>query len=465
MANVLHAPGSVRVSQLSNACKISPHRSYKAERKVIEYLEFKGYLHVYRAPSNIALKAIKDQGQDVTMHYEDGNRRQSCIWLSDAGREYLGNIQVQERLVVRRKKIKATKTTKKRYDYYPFQKSEATRVKQYEELLTDLNNLMSGHVLQYVGKDDDGKDKLVTFTNDTKIVFTGTDKNLITTNAIQGGRYISLVSSLYKPYRKTTTIDGRPTVEADYKCCLPSIMFGRLKVDLLALEHDLYYVPDEIDCDDIRTLVKAIVVAMLGVTSKYGLKLALDKKLKDYENKNIVNDYIVERFFPIGFTSRDIYRVAGKIITRYESLADIKELNRYLFNHKDWLATNILQGIEAKIATAIVKDFVSKEKPILAIHDSFRILAEDEELLVDLMNKHFTGFVGMPPLGITVTEPRGKIVFTGCQKAMIAWKMTRTVLKTVSRTTWIGHSWTRIVQNFLIALNGNLSDTDTANIY
>ena len=104
---------------------------------------------------------------------------------------------------------------------------------------TDLNNLMSGHVLQYVGKDDDGKDKLVTFTNDTKIVFTGTDKNLITTNAIQGGRYISLVSSLYKPYRKTTTIDGRPTVEADYKCCLPSIMFGRLKVDLLALEHDL----------------------------------------------------------------------------------------------------------------------------------------------------------------------------------------------------------------------------------
>ena len=184
---------------------------------------------------------------------------------------------------------------------------------------------------------------------------------------------------------------------------------------------------------------------MLGVTSKYGLKLALDKKLKDYENKNIVNDYIVERFFPIGFTSRDIYRVAGKIITRYESLADIKELNRYLFNHKDWLATNILQGIEAKIATAIVKDFVSKEKPILAIHDSFRILAEDETVGGSYEQTLYWFCWYASPWDNRNKSQVGKIVFTGCQKAMIAWKMTRTVLKTVSRTTWIGHSWTRIV--------------------
>jgi hypothetical protein len=33
------------------------------------------------------------------------------------------------------------------------------------------------------------------------------------------------------------------------------------------------------------------------------------------------------------------------------------------------------------------------------------VLAEEEELLVDLMNKYFIEFVGMSPLGITVTEP------------------------------------------------------------
>lgn len=401
LANLLHANGAVRID-FSNRYKVSPHRSYTAERKVIVWLESKEYIHLYKAPSNPALKALKDQGQDVTMHYENGIRRQSCIWLSDAGKQYLGNIQVQEMLVVRRKHIKATKKAKERYDYYPFLKSEVARVKQYEELLADLNQLMSGHVLQYVGKDDDGNDKLVTFTNDTRIVFTGTDKNLITNTAVQGGRYISPVSSLYKPYRKTTTINGRSTVEADFKCCLPSIMFGLLKVDLLALERDLYYVSGEIDCEDLRMLVKAIVVAMLGTTSKYGLKLALDKKLRDYETKQIVNGYVVERFFPIAFTIEDIRRVAGKIIARYEALGDV---NTILFKGKDSLATNRLQAIEAKIATAVIRDFVSKGKPILAIHDSFRVLEEDKELLVDLMNKYFIRFVGMPPFGITVTEP------------------------------------------------------------
>ena len=401
LVNLLHANGAVRID-FSNRYKVSPHRSYTAERKVIEWLRSKEYIHLHKALSYVALKALKDQGKDVGMHYEDGIRRQSCIWLSDAGKQYLGNTLVQERLVIKRKKVKATKTTKKRYDYYRFQKSEAPKVKQYEDLLTDLNKLMSGHVLQYVGKDDDGKDKLVTFSNDTKIVFTGTDKNLITTAAIQGGRYISPVSSLYKPYRKTTTIDGMPTVEADYKCCLPSIMFGLLKVDLSALERDLYYVSGEIDCEDLRTLVKTIVVAMLGVPSKYALKLSLGKKIRDYENKNVVDGHVVERFFPIGFTSKDIYRVAGKIIARYEALGDV---NTILFMSKDSLATNRLQAREAKIATEIIKDFVSKGKPILCIHDSFRVLTEDEELLVDLMEQYFITFVGMPPLGITVTEP------------------------------------------------------------
>lgn len=396
VANLVYHEGSVLIEHFSNRYKVSSYRSYKTERRVIKLLKMLGYVDYYKALSNKALKDLEDSGQDVSMHKENGKNKRSRMWLTEKGREYFAHVSADLRLVTRRKKRKGAKKNKKEYDYFPFQEDELAVVEKYENLLVNLNEIMSQHQLHYV---DAKTGEIEEFQNDARIIFSGDDSNKIHTSLRRGGRYVSNVAYMWRHNRKSVTIDGKRTVEIDLSCSLPSIMFGKFGVGLSALENDLYHVPGEENCEYMRDLAKTIVVTMLGVTSEYTLKESVKKKFNRFHNgETDVDGHPIERFFPQGFEIEDINRVIGKILKRYRTLCP--KVDNILFK-KD-LATNILQGIEARIATAIINTFVQKGKPILCIHDSFRVLEEDEELLTKLMNEAYFAEVGMPPLGLKV---------------------------------------------------------------
>ena len=379
--------------------EVSPLRSLKAERKVIEELYTLGLVDIYRAPSNRDFAKMKAAGRDISEHLQsNGKRRLSEMCLTDKGKLFFAGVTATLQLVTRRKKIEATKSTRKRYDYFPFQKDELQELGKYKNFLTKLNKVMEKHTFSYT---DFETGETVEFNNDYRIIFSGNQQNKIYDHRRRGGRFVSTVSYMWKQNRKSVLIDGQNTIEIDYKCCLPSIMFGKFKVDLSGLENDLYYVPDEENCEYMRLVAKKIVVCALGTTSEYTLKLAVDDKYYRYKNNlNDADGYPVERFFPENFTLDDIERVIGKILKRYRELCP--RVDKILFK-KD-LATNILQGVEARIATRIMNQFVSQGKPILCIHDSFRVLEEDEDLLYKLMQESYFAEVGMNPLGLKVVR-------------------------------------------------------------
>lgn len=395
VANLVFHEDSILIEHFSNRYKVSPHRSFKTERRVILLLKELGYLNVYRGLSNKALNDLRVSGQDVSMHIENGKNRLSSMWLTDKGKEYFTGVDASLELVTRRKKIKATKTNKKRYEYFPFQADEFEDVEKYEDFLIKLNDLMSKYTFRYVAAKTG---EIIEFKNDYRVIFSGNESNKIYDYTRRGGRFVSEVSYMWKQNRLSITINGKRTLEIDYKCSLPSIMFGKFGIDLSALNNDLYSVPGENNCEYMRQLAKTIVVCMLGVTSEYTLELSLRKKFEGYKKGYLENDYPIERFFPENFEFEDIKRVAKIIIERYRRLCP--KVDDILF--KTDLATNILQGIEARIATRIMNKFVQMDKPILCIHDSFRVLEEDEGLLYKLMKEVYIGEVGMKPLGLKI---------------------------------------------------------------
>lgn len=396
IANLNFYKDSILIEHFSNRYKVSPHRSFKTERKVIERLHALGYVEYYRALSNVEFKKLKDSGHDMSEHIENGKHRLSEMWLTDKGKSFFSGVKTGVQLVTRRTRMKQLEDGKSKVYYcHPFREDEFEVLQKYEALLTNLNGMMRKYKLQYV---DAETVKIVEFNNDCRIIFTGNESNKIYKHTRRGGRFVSKVAYLWKKHRQSTTIDGKGTVEIDYMCSLVSIMFGMFKVDLSTLEHDLYYVPGEENCPYMRLLAKTIVVCMLGVANEYTLELALSNKFYRYQNGLKEDGYPVERFFPENFEFEDIKRVIGKILHRYRQLCP--RVDKILFK-KD-LATNILQGIEARIATRIMIYFVQIGKPILCIHDSFRVLEEDEDLLYKLMKESYFAEVGMNPLGLKV---------------------------------------------------------------
>lgn len=397
VANLVHyRESSVHFEHFSNRYKVSPHRSFKTERRFIELLKSFGYLDYYRALSNKEFKKLKDSGHDMSEHMENGKHRLSSMWLTDKGKDYFSGVVAGLQLITRRRKRKITKKKRREYDYFPFQEDELEELQKYALLLLKYNEMMSNLKLQYV---DAETGEIVEFDNDCRIIFTGDTTNKIYDHRRRGGRYVSAVSYMWKQNRLSITIDGKRTVEIDYKCCLPSILFGKFKVGISGLEHDLYYVPGEQNCDYMRQLAKTIVVCMLGVQNEYRLKLALKKKFDGFHKcESDVDGHPIERFFPENFEFEDIERVIDTILERYRSLC--LNVDKALFQKE--LATNIMQGIEARIATRIMVRFVQAGKPILCIHDSFRVLEDDEDLLYSLMEESYRAEVGMPPLGLKI---------------------------------------------------------------
>lgn len=380
-------------------------RSLYYEKKVIDDLESKGYISVDIGLSNKAVKELELAGQDVSKYKINGvsgRNKGTTISLTDKGKEYFKDVVVFSDLISKREKI-----GKNNYREVLFQSDETPMLEYLKELMQNLNSITNKHTLTYV--DAQMKDTHI-FTNNSRIIYTGNESNAIHNIGARGGRIYSNVSYMWKQNRQSVLIDGKATVELDFKCSLPSILATKLhNFDLSLLKkagRDLYYVPneninnvkDQIDKNSLRDLAKMIVVCITSVKSEESLVRTLKYKFDGYHKGYYENGSLMERFFPKSFDLDDIFRVKNKILKRLRMF--LPNIDRDIF--QDDLVSNKLQGIEARVAMRIVRDFVAENKSILCIYDSFRVLEADEDFLRDTMTKAYIAEVGKAPLGITV---------------------------------------------------------------
>jgi len=403
ISNLVYSQTDI-VYKFSKDRKNPPGRSLHFEKKTIDDFESKGYISVDKGLSNKAVKELEAAGQDVSKYKINGvsgRNKGTMISLTDKGKEYFKEIIVFTDLVTKREKIE-----KGKYREILFQLDETPMIEYLKKLMQDFNSIIRKHTLTYV--DAQTKETHI-FTNNSRIIYTGNESNTIHNDGARGGRIYSNVSYMWKKNRRSVLIDGKATVELDFKCSLPSILAAKLhNFDLSLLKksgRDLYYVPDENinveknqqDKEDLRDLAKKIVVCIISVKSEESLERTLRYKFDGYHKGYYENGSLMERFFPESFNLDDVMRVKDKVLDRLRKM--LPNLDRDIF--REDLVSNKLQGIEARIAMRIVRDFVAENKAILCIYDSFRVLESDEDFLRESMEKAYIAEVGKAPLGIT----------------------------------------------------------------
>lgn len=180
----------------------------------------------------------------------------------------------------------------------------------------------------------------------------------------QGGRFYGGWWQHARRYlRPFITINGKPTVEADYKGLHPAILFANAKLDIPPDPYSL--VPGVVENEALREHAKTTFLAMLNA----------DKNTK--EPSNFDSD-------AFGITA-DAFR--QRVKNAFPMLEGVfgTGIGRYL------------QYEDSVMAERVMLHFLEKGVPVLPVHDSFIIAADHEDELVRVMQEVFYERYGQKP--------------------------------------------------------------------
>lgn len=183
-------------------------------------------------------------------------------------------------------------------------------------------------------------------------------------NFEQGGRFYGGWWQHAKRYlRPFITIDGQPTVEADFKGLHPAILFAKAKLDI---PPDPYaFVPGIADNETLRDHAKTTFLALLNADST-------TKEPRNFDSAahGMTADAFRQRVknaFPM------LPGVFGTGIGRY------------------------LQREDSDMAEQVMLHFADKGVPVLPVHDSFIITADHKDELVRVIQSVFHERYGQKP--------------------------------------------------------------------
>jgi len=175
-----------------------------------------------------------------------------------------------------------------------------------------------------------------------------------------GGRLYSSLSSISKNERRSLRIDGEPTVELDYGSLHLRLMYSEASV--IAPDSDLYTISTYP-----REIMKMVALRVANCQSR---NAALHSIVLEGHSKE----------------------TADEMLTSFEkahsAIAD-------QFYSEFW---RIGMFIESCIGIAVMTHFAKSGKPIINIHDGFRVKAEDEQLLRQCMNQYYIREVSQRPV-------------------------------------------------------------------
>lgn len=208
----------------------------------------------------------------------------------------------------------------------------------------------------------------VRLNTDLYAVFNNSSWNL-------GGRLYTCkdgYQSLAKEDRPHICINHEQTVELDYSAMQPRLLYAMEKIPY-PLDADPY--TDVIsDFPELRPFSKQLLLALLNAKS-------LDKAIAS-GNYNIHKDFeLYQTIKTIGTTAAELvkrFKKAHPEIAKYFGTAIGLELMRQ----------------DARIALEVVKQFTSRDIPLLAIHDSFIVQKRWEDELRKVMTAAFKKYSG-----------------------------------------------------------------------
>ena len=369
-------------------CHSPNHKSYI---KIIEFMEYRGLLDIYKAPSNKAfcLMEIKEKAHHLIA---GGLRRKSSITLTDTGKKQFSLlITEQEKTdslfnICMRLQERINKTNKA--ISHPITDNQAKGLSgRFSDLLAYRKQVAEYNATYF----DNGCGVRLPLVDLPHMVYSYREGH----NFNRGGRISYKVNRIWHDDRASIQFKGQPTIELDFRCSLPSILLQSIGVT-----RDDYYSFRGFP-GTYRPMFKLITVCILGAKEQKSVQRAMISKLNERwylmeQGKEF------EQFWISGQSKKevlaDIKRCCEIAIRAYMSFP---ALQSKLFRGKDQVSLE-LQYTESLIAWEIINKFVSLQKPIFCIHDSFVVLEEDMALLHDNMIEAYHNHVGVRPLPIAL---------------------------------------------------------------
>jgi len=191
------------------------------------------------------------------------------------------------------------------------------------------------------------------------------------------GRYFGNYQSMSPVDRSRILIDGEQTVEGDYSSNHAFIAYERLGITCdkdfkpYLVEQDILNVTDE----QARFIFKKAMMMMFNARRP---DQALHQWVKD-----------TQEAIPRGTSVRSLDWKGVELPDRNQC----KAICDLIANHNKAISkyfggfANLLQGIDAKIATEVMRILLESNVPFLVIHDSFIVPKSKSDILVDAMAK------------------------------------------------------------------------------
>lgn len=364
-------------------------------QKIIKYLQYIGFIDIYEAPSYIDFQKLhpSEKSQHIIPRSKKGKRRLSSIKCTEKGITQLSQLnpskenQLFEKYGIFGDIIRLQrKIGDNDYQVYPIAENARDKLTGRFEDLVAYRQQVPSYNATFHDQRLSIERPLVDLPH---MVYSHREGH----NFNRGGRISYLANQINSEYRSSIKFNGKPTVELDFKCSLPSILFGMAGKSV----NDFYDYKGF--GQEYRSMFKLITVCIIGAKSKGTVRQAVVAKLNDNWYK-MENGEKYRQFWPPGQTKdealADIKHCCGRAVEAFESIPLVKEK---LFRGEDVVSLE-LQFIESLIAWDVINNFVSLQKPILCIHDSFIVLTEDEKTLRESMTEAYQEHVGCPPLKI-----------------------------------------------------------------
>jgi len=299
---------------------------------------------------------LEDAGM-ITMYKGFKGSMMSCFLMSDTLEGMMPNVPDKEVLLRTPDEFIEIK------DYTTGEKVTDCRGHQgvalIKEDMTEYNKLLNNHTITI-----DNKKANVCY------------KRVFANSLNGGGRFYTLNGFMNnKSYlRKTIKIDGNCVTEVDY-CNLHPRILHVLNGEKLSPTWEPYAIPDDIiphtasGKAQLRNLCKLGMMCILYSKSKRGaISAIVDKVRKDKESYNLLD-----------MSEKGSYtRIIETLIEKNSLIKDS------FFDEDGWKK---LQHIDSKLCTYIIKKFTRLGKVCLPYHDSWVVVKEDQQLLIDSMRE------------------------------------------------------------------------------
>jgi len=202
-----------------------------------------------------------------------------------------------------------------------------------------------------------------------------------------GGRLYGRYQHLYRCERETLKINGNETIEIDFPCLHPGILYN---LENLPLKKDAYRIfPKQSKL--IRKAVKIAFHALLNAESETAAMRACEMEISDYcRSRNIKDWYDVLE----ARTIRD--ELKKKKITFKTIFQKLKKAHRPIAHYFGTGIGLALQNQDVELVYRVCSHFAVRGIPCLPVHDSFIIEAKYEDELREQMQIAYHEKFGFP---------------------------------------------------------------------